>query len=228
MNGKESKDKFQQENVDKKRRSLAKAGLTTPVIASLFSRPVFAQQCSGSALMSGNLSNPVDMATCGACLASQWLNATNAELELAGVLLTDGIGSVFTIPLLTKPPSAGQEILTGSLNDALTGNITVYPNLGYSNNSGPITGTSNIDAARNQLKAAFVIYVAAYLNSAHIATKVNFPFTLADVRSEVNTVLTLNTSTGSDRLNIDSVNVLAKTISDGIGNGDSCAINRTI
>jgi len=51
-------NEIEQENkVDGKRRSFAKAGIAAPVIMTLASRPVFGAQCLSN-IMSGNLSNP--------------------------------------------------------------------------------------------------------------------------------------------------------------------------
>ncbi len=199
-------------DVDKKRRSLTKAGLTTPVIASLFSRPAFAQQCSGSALASGNLSNPVDLTTCGTCLSSQWLNATSAELASINVSLSDSIESFFAIPSLTN----GDKILTGTIGLALSGSITIADSpLSLSN------GT------QQELKNAMSIFTTAYLNSLHIATRVNFSLISSDIANGVNGVLTLPTSGNKNELNMTPVKSLAESYAEAIGDGASCSINRT-
>ncbi|PKM11728.1 MAG: hypothetical protein CVV13_08205 [Gammaproteobacteria bacterium HGW-Gammaproteobacteria-3] len=229
MSHKEIDSEHQKAGIDKKRRALAKAGISTPVIASLLSRPAFAAQCSGSALASGNLSNPVDLTTCGACLSSQWLKATPTELDLIGIALEDTIDTLFTIPTLTRPTnSVGQPILSGSLGDALKGTIQINSNLGFSNTSGNINGAPNIANARTQLQQAFTVFTAAYLNASHRATQVNFDPTPQDVETSVSDALTLTDSGGSDRINIDSVNTLANTFSTAIGDGGSCSINRTL
>lgn len=212
MSTNDFKGESQEQGVDKKRRSLTKAGLTTPVIASLFSRPAFAQQCSGSALASGNLSNPVDLTTCGTCLSSQWLNATSAELASINVSLSDSIESFFAIPSLTS----GNKILTGTIEQALSGSITI---------AGSPFSLSN--GTEQDLKNAISTFTTACLNSLHIATRVNFTPTFSDIANGVNGVLTLPTTGNKNVLDMTPVNSLAASYTEAIGDGASCSINRT-
>ncbi|MCD2452576.1 hypothetical protein GO003_019515 [Methylicorpusculum oleiharenae] len=228
MSDKEFNTENQNGGVDKKRRSLTKIGLTTPVIASLLSRPAFATQCSGSALASGNLSNQVELSTCGTCTSIQWSAATPAELASINISLTSSIGTIFTIPTLTRPTNptnySGLPILSGTIGQALAGTIVVHDQLRFKNNTSDLSGT---EPHRTQLKAAIRLFTTAYLNALHIATKVNITYTPNQVQTAVNSALLITTPSQQNqpnRINIVAVNSLATNYPE---NGTSCAINRT-
>ncbi|NOR68272.1 MAG: hypothetical protein GQ532_01010 [Methylomarinum sp.] len=70
---KKTKNHNNEKGVDEKRRSFSKAGIVAPVILSLSSKPVLANHCSVSGMMSGNVSNPHDK-ICGGCTPGYWKN----------------------------------------------------------------------------------------------------------------------------------------------------------
>ncbi|MDO8940591.1 MAG: hypothetical protein Q7U98_15660 [Methylicorpusculum sp.] len=219
MSDKEFNTENESGGVDKKRRSLTKIGLSTPVIASLLSRPAFATQCSGSALASGNLSNPVDKSTCGACSPLQWTKATQAELDSISINLANSINTLFTIPNFT-PPGAGsipKPIITGTIGGALNGSITIDSGFTAGNNTQTTT-------AKAQLIEAFKQFVTAFLNASHIATKINFPKNLSTVVSEVNSALTITTNGNNFSLNMTTINSLKDSYTLA-NSGTSCSIN---
>ncbi|MBS3951592.1 MAG: hypothetical protein KGZ88_01425 [Methylomicrobium sp.] len=219
MSDKELNTENESGDVDKKRRSLTKIGLTTPVIASLLSRPAFATQCSGSALASGNLSNPVDKLTCGACSPLQWTKATQAELSSIPIVLTNSIGTLFAIPNFTPPGNnPPRPIITGTIGAALMGTISI--DSVFTNGNANATNTAKTD-----LTNAFIQFVTAYLNASHTATKINFPDNLSTVVDNVKGALTISTNGSNFSLNMTAVNTLKTTYSTA-NSSSSCAINR--
>jgi hypothetical protein len=91
------------QDVDKKRRSFTKAGLATPVIATLASRPVFGAQCLSQQL-SGNMSQVGD----GSCNLGKsrdyWLDPN----------LSTTPGGTFGNPNSTNNPPRTERIWNGS------------------------------------------------------------------------------------------------------------------
>lgn len=224
MSDQENNNEGKSGSVDKRRRSLTKAGLTTPVIMSIFSRPAFAQQCSGSALASGNLSNTVDLSTCGTCKPFQWRNATDAEFDSIGLARDAEIGEIFTIPTLTLPQEAsGRPILVGTLSEVLFNDVQIDPDLRFKNNGG------SMDIAKADLKYSLKCFAAAYLNALHKATSVNFEYQLNQIESDVNAVwvITKNRTGTRDKLNMTPIRELTEKYELAIGDGLSCAINQS-
>lgn len=82
-------------SIDKSRRRLTGAGLGVSAIFTLASRPVWANQCTLSGMMSGNLSAPI-VEACAGCTPGYWKQNQHLDSwERTGFKTTDPFNKVF-------------------------------------------------------------------------------------------------------------------------------------
>ena len=88
--------------IDISRRRLTGAGLGVSAIFTLASRPVWANQCTLSGMMSGNLSSPAAQA-CAGCTPGYWKQSQHLDSWLAtGFKTTDQFNKVYGVTQYLK------------------------------------------------------------------------------------------------------------------------------
>lgn len=143
----------QQEPLDPGRRKLAGSALGVAAVFTLSSRPVWANQCTISGMMSGNLSAPQGPA-CEGCTPGYW--KVDAHLDSwgpTGFRTTDKFNDVFGVTMYVKPNGTKYTLLE-VMRDLEGSGDPVSPNLGFH-------------------------AVAALLNAAHPG--VNFGYTAGEI-----------------------------------------------
>ncbi|GEM_PF-1592165 len=209
------------DSIDPKRRRIAGFGLSAPVIMTLASRPVLAKQCSGSVLASGNLSDPVNMGSCGACREDQWFNASASVWGGLGVDPSSArCEDLFNVPKVKDKNGIMQLIFSATILDALQANVVIPSGIRFKDQYGNKVKAST---GKAQLRSCACIFTAAVMNASYTATAVNFPWTPAQVAMNCDAVLVL-TGSKSNKLNIDAVTGLANTLLGAFNNGSSCAL----
>lgn len=209
--------------VDSRRRRIAGAGLSAPVLMTLASRPALAKQCSASVLASGNLSDPVDTSTCGACTETQWYyQPSNSRVWQSLGIDPDmmGCGGVFSIPSVDNNGTM-EPICSATIRDALQALVSVSSALRFRDaNNGKVRRA----AGRQRLAIALCSFLGALLNSAYAPTAFNWPYPSNQVLQDVNSVLVLYGNKKQNKINIDAVDQLSAAYLAAMGNGSSCAL----
>ena len=150
----ESSNKTTSEVVDSSRRRLG-AGLGVSAIFTLASRPVWANQCTLSGMMSGNLSAPVAQA-CAGCTPGYWKQPQHLDSwGPTGLKTTDEFNKVFGLTQYVRKTGDRKPYTLLEVMRELNGNgDPVSTNLGFH-------------------------AVAALLNSAH--PSVNYGYTSGEI-----------------------------------------------
>ncbi|MCI0654066.1 MAG: hypothetical protein L0Y39_06270 [Methylococcaceae bacterium] len=226
----ENKDKVSQgsltqnrcgSDIDHKRRSLA-VGLTAPVLMTLASRPALAKQCSISAWNSGNLSNPVDTSTCGACTHEQWFKADSSVWENCGIqrsAMIGGIGGLFMIPFVKDGPIT-EEAATGTLEDALSYGVAISPALKYKSQN----ATFDKSEGDQILSDVFACAVAVYMNTNYEPTRYEYSDpdqTRIDIITAVDRAFELE---NSGKMNIDNLKRVESEVRGLMTDGSFCPL----
>lgn len=207
--------------IDQKKRSLAKAGLATPIVLTLASRPALAKQCSPSVMASGNLSDPVDLSTCGTCTNQQWLQAKQNDFAACGISdpANTPLGQIFSIPAI-HTPSGAAPIISGNLFDALQGNCAVPSSLQFVNShGGPIFPQS---AGQDALNELMCYALTAVLNGLNPTTSTNITYLTNDVINAVNSVLVV---TSNKKIDADQLTLVRQYCLTLMSDGSSCALS---
>jgi hypothetical protein len=101
----------QPEEVDESRRKLAGSALGVAAVFTLGSRPVWANQCTISGMMSGNLSQPKGPA-CAGCTPGYWRQPQHLDSWLAtGFRPSDAFNTVFGVTAYVRPDSTPYTLL---------------------------------------------------------------------------------------------------------------------
>ena len=99
---------------DGSRRRFTRAGLVVPVIMTLSSRPVWARNCTDSAVLSGNLSDIDEFGECGGegCSADFWAAASDQQYGI-----NHGANRSFESVFITNafPGKTLRDVVTGVL-----------------------------------------------------------------------------------------------------------------
>lgn len=157
--------------VDLSRRRLTGAGLGVSAIFTLASRPVWANQCTLSGMMSGNLSAPKGLA-CMGCTPGYWSKCQHlASWAVTGYSPSDEFNTVFGVTQYVdsqQQPYTLLEVL-GLIGE---GDCTRDPEQPKCNKAGPAIGKIGCDPISVNLGFHAV---AALLNAAH--PDVNYGYT---------------------------------------------------
>lgn len=174
--------------IDDKRRNLAKAGLTAPVLMTLISRPAFAKQCSPSVMASGNLSDPGDASTCGTCNHVQWLNTKLSNYQDCGIMDPHAV-NIDSICNIRMIRGGSEPAVIGNLPDALAGTCVVSRSLKYRDRQARV----NIDPLIGEpvLLELLSFACTVYLNALNPWTSMNINYDLALVIPQVDDALRL-------------------------------------
>lgn len=172
-----SPETTQDDAVDSSRRKLTGAALGATAVFTLASRPVWANQCSISGMMSGNLSAP--KVTCEGCTPGYWMQCQHLDSwGPTGFKTTDLFNTVFGVtqyinPQTNQPYTLLQVLgLQGNGNckpDAVQPNCSLKPH----GNAIGITGGDPIS-----VNLGFHA-VAALLNASH--PSINFGYTAGEL-----------------------------------------------
>ena len=208
-------------DIDRKRRSLTKVGLSTPVLMTLASRPALAKRCSPSVLASGNLSDPVDTSTCGACTTQQWLNATPQDFQACGIPdpTVFGLSQVFNVPDV-RTSFGSVPIVSGSCLDALQGTCVMPTELRFVDSLHRIFFPQS--AGRQTLGNLMCYALTLVLNGLHPTTSMNINnYSVGSVISDVNNVLVVG---HRNTINVEQLAFLEQACAFLMSDGSSCAL----
>lgn len=123
-------DSPKSDDIDHSRRKLSGAALGVTAVFTLASRPVWANQCTISGMMSGNLSAPPGPA-CAGCTPGYWKQPQHLDSWIpTGFKTTDKFNTVFGVTQYLKNNGTPYTLL--EVMQLLNGNgDPVSPNLGF-------------------------------------------------------------------------------------------------
>ena len=208
-----------QTEIDLKRRSLAKVGLSAPVLMTLASRPALAKQCSPSVMASGNLSNPVDTTTCGACNTNQWLNARLKDYQDCGIQdpTMFKVDQFFAIPMINTL-FGSLPIISGNCVDALKGSCQIPYSLKFvDNQNNPVFRSTGQQILGDMVCNA----VTLILNRLNPYTSMNIStYAVTDITTAVENVMVI----AKNKINADQLLSVGQSLGLLMSDGSSCAL----
>jgi hypothetical protein len=163
--------------IDASRRKLAGAALGATAVFTLASRPVWANQCSISGMMSGNLSRPQE--TCEGCAPIYWMHCQHLDSWAAtGFSPDDVFNTVFGVTQYVDPQNNHPYTLIEALGLQGVGDCT--PTRPPANCNARPDGNAVANLGCDPISPTLGFHaVAALLNAAH--PSVNFGYTAGEL-----------------------------------------------